>query len=249
MEIDVDRGVAPGTSKRGTREKTRQVSGIVADDIIAYIKREGLKRGDRLPTEPELMQTYGVSRTALREAMKVLASSGVVEVRHGHGTFVLETQSLIVTPPLDLGALFTRQTYLDVAEARTAIESEVARLAAMRATAQDIQELETLHAQMKSLPENTAFTDYDVKLHIVLARIAGNAIFSQIMEVLRQALSEYIFVTVSRLQNVGDLLREHEAVIDAVRRHDPQEAQRAMRHHVQNAAKRLELVLNAEVDA
>src|SRR6476619_820048 len=156
---------APTTPKGGARERSRQVSEIVADDIIAYIKREGLKRGDRLPTEPEMMQTYGVSRTALREAIKVLGSSGVIEVRHGHGTFVLETQSLIVTPPLDLGALFTRQTYLDVAEARTAIESEVAKLAAMRATPQDIRELEALHGQMKSLPEDAAFTDYDVKLH------------------------------------------------------------------------------------
>ena len=240
---------APTTPRGGARERSRQVSEIVADDIIAYIKREGLKRGDRLPTEPEMMQTYGVSRTALREAIKVLGSSGVIEVRHGHGTFVLETQSLIVTPPLDLGALFTRQTYLDVAEARTAIESEVAKLAAMRATPQDIRELEALHGQMKSLPEDAAFTDYDVKLHIVLARIAGNAIFSQMMEVLRQALSEYIFITVSRLQNVSDLLREHEAVIDAIRRRDPEGAQLAMRHHVQNAAKRLELVLNTEVEA
>ncbi|WP_188963254.1 FadR/GntR family transcriptional regulator [Deinococcus aquiradiocola] len=231
------------------KEKTRQVSEIVADDIIAFIKQQGLKRGDRLPTEPELMERYGVSRTALREAIKVLASSGVIEVRHGHGTFVLETQSLIVTPPLDLGALFTRQTYMDVAEARTAIESEVAKLAAQRATEQDLQDLERLHAQMKSLPEDAAFTDHDVRLHLMLARIAGNAILLQMMEVLRQALSEYIYLTVSRLQTVADLLREHEAVINAVRRRDPEGAQLAMRHHVQNAARRLEQVLNVEIEA
>ena len=231
------------------KEKTRQVSEVVADDIVAFIKTQGLKRGDRLPTEPELMERYGVSRTALREAIKVLASSGVIEVRHGHGTFVLETQSLIVTPPLDLGALFTRQTYMDVAEARTAIESEVAKLAAGRATEADVQELETLHTQMKSLDHDAEFTDYDVRLHLVLARVAGNTILLQMMEVLRQALSEYIFITVSRLQSVTDLLREHEAVIDAVRRRDPEGAQMAMRHHVQNAARRLEQVLNAEIEA
>lgn len=231
------------------KEKTRQVSEVVADDIVAYIKAQGLKRGDRLPTEPELMERSGVSRTALREAIKVLASSGVIEVRHGHGTFVLETQSLIVTPPLDLGALFTRQTYMDVAEARTAIESEVAKLAAGRATEADVQELETLHTQMKSLAHDAEFTDYDVRLHLVLARVAGNTILLQMMEVLRQALSEYIFITVSRLQSVADLLREHEAVIDAVRRRDPEGAQIAMRHHVQNAARRLEQVLNAEIEA
>lgn len=230
------------------REKTRQVSEIVADDIIRYIKEHGLKRGDRLPTEPEMMERYGVSRTALREAIKVLSSSGVLEVRHGHGTFVLETQSLIVTPPLDLGALFTRQTYMDVAEARTAIESEVAKLAAQRASAQDLQEIEQLHAQMKSLPEEAAFTDYDVKLHLVLARAAGNAILLQMMEVLRQALSEYIFITVSRLQNVEALLQEHDAVIEAIKRRDPEGAQLAMRYHVQNAARRLEQVLNAELE-
>jgi len=246
--VPAERTPPPGTP-RTVKEKTRQVSEIVADDIIAFIKQQGLKRGDRLPTEPELMERYGVSRTALREAIKVLASSGVIEVRHGHGTFVLETQSLIVTPPLDLGALFTRQTYMDVAEARTAIESEVAKLAAQRATEQDLQDLERLHAQMKSLPEDAAFTDHDVRLHLMLARIAGNAILLQMMEVLRQALSEYIYLTVSRLQTVADLLREHEAVIDAVRRRDPEGAQLAMRHHVQNAARRLEQVLNVEIEA
>jgi GntR family transcriptional repressor for pyruvate dehydrogenase complex len=231
------------------REKTRQVSEIVADDIIGYIKQHGLVRGDRLPTELELMERYGVSRTALREAIKVLCSSGVIEVRHGHGTFVLETQSLIVASSLDLGALFTRQTYMDVAEARTAIESEVAKLAAQRASAQDIAELEQLHVQMNSLPKDAEFTDYDVKLHLVLARAAGNAVLFQMMEVLRQALAEYIFITVSRLQNVEDLLREHEAVIGAIKRRDPEGAQLAMRHHVQNAARRLEQVLNAEIEA
>ncbi|WP_407538691.1 FadR/GntR family transcriptional regulator [Deinococcus radiomollis] len=235
------------TTVQAPREKARQVSEIVADDIIGYIKQHGLVRGDRLPTELELIERYGVSRTALREAIKVLGSSGVIEVRHGHGTFVLETQSLIVTPPLDLGALFTRQTYMDVAEARTAIESEVAKLAASRATESDVQELEALHEQMKSLAHDAEFTDYDVKLHLMLARVAGNAILLQMMEVLRQALSEYIFITVSRLQNVEDLLREHDAVIAAIRRRDPEGAQLAMRHHVQNAARRLEQVLNAEI--
>lgn len=238
------------TSARPARSRGRQVSEVVADDIIGYIKRERLQRGDRLPTEPELMERYGVSRTALREAIKVLASSGVIEVRHGHGTFVLETQSLIVTPPLDLGALFTRQTYMDVAEARTAIESEVARLAAIRASEEDIQELEALQTQMTRLPEDAAFTDYDVKLHLVLARAAGNAIFSQMMDVLRQALSEYIFMTVSRLppETVRELLAEHAAVINAIKRRDADAARDAMRQHIQNAARRLEQVLNAEVE-
>ena len=112
------------------RKRAISLTQEVMNDLAARIRGGQYKPGDKLPTEPEVMAQQGVSRTVVREAMSRLQAAGLVETRHGVGTFVLQPTS---TPPaLDLTTAVTIRDVLAMLELRISLETEAAGLAAMR---------------------------------------------------------------------------------------------------------------------
>lgn len=226
----------------------------VVEGVNARINDGALKPGDRVPPEPELMREFGVSRTVVREAMSRLQASGVVETRHGIGTFVLDRG---VGAPLlgkPTGNIKIRQK-LAMLELRISIESEAASLAAVRRSDQHLAAMrEALDAYDTHRRAGIATIDDDYRFHVQIAAATGNEYFEEVLSNLGGATMSVRTDSASnaggRTGAFGDSLmaladtkeitqREHEAIYEAIRRGDAASARAAMFMHLSNSRERL----------
>lgn len=214
---------------------------LVVERITQVIRDHKLTAGDRLPGEHELGERLNVSRPVLREALARLQSMGLVEIQRGRGTFVGNANSLTNCVRLLRSAVtITPQELLTYAELRTAIEVQAVRQAAERATVEDIAALTGLLRQLEddelSYP---AALEIDFAFHRKLVEIAGNPLMRNMMEVIYEfVLTQMTRTTPSQRENqLGRRL--HKAILTAVRDHDADGAERAMRQHMQAVLNRL----------
>lgn len=221
--------------------KRQTVVEAIAQALIRYIASHGLQGGDRLPSERELAKMAGASRLPLREAICVLKGLGILEARHGKGIFV---------KPLDLAALFgmlspllKTQATIDLKhlfEARLHLEASIAELAAANRSDANLQALQqALEGMQANLADQPAYVQHDMVFHQELARSTGNPIFHVFMASITDLLCELQ----SRYQDDTDVrqvaIAEHEAILDAVRHQNGQQAKAAMHVHIQNATSRV----------
>lgn len=216
----------------------------------------GLEPGDLLP-EAELIAELDVSRTVLREAIKVLAAKGLVEARPRTGTRVRSRSYWRLMDP-DILAWQTEggldepfQRHL--AEVRIIIEPAATRLAALRATEEEISLLEGAYAQMETHVFNSeAYIAADMQLHFGILAACHNEILEQMGAAIGEALETSRKITVETPGSSTAHLPLHKAVIDAVRARDGDAAERAMKElieFVQNDVERYFERLAAEGDA
>lgn len=218
-----------------TVSKQRLVDRVVADiqDLIVQGK---LPVGARLPPERELAQLFGVSRTVIREAVRILVTKGLLESKHGIGTMVRQgTRDQLVEP---LGWLLQRNdaTLDDLHEVRTILEVEIAAEAARRATPEDIAQLEQVieHAALVRA-DPAAFAATDAEFHQLLANILHNAMLSVLLDSIR-ALMAAIRLKVSRNSEFDTIvLADHAAILAAIRARNPMDARAAMQDHLVHA--------------
>jgi len=211
----------------------------LVEQVVEQIKNrilEGtLKRGARLPSERELAQQFAVSRTTVRQALKLLEQMGLVEIRVGAagGARVTVPTPETVASALALVMHFEEKPrFKELLEARRVVELATARLAAERASQEDVLALRDLAQQMaEALEQPAAFTRADVEFHLALARVAQN----RILESFLRSTEVLLYQMIGELAQVVDLrsegLRHHRALVQAVADHAPQEAERAMRAH------------------
>ncbi len=221
----------------GTRKKRRGLAKELVDALADRIRKRQIRPGDKLPTEFDLIREYGVSRTVVREAISGLQSAGLVETRHGIGTFVLEPP---LTPQfrVNRSSIPTVREVLAMLELRISLESEAAALAAERRTEEQLkslrQKLDEFKAAMHA-GDNAAEPDF--KFHLTVAEAAANHYFS---EVLAQFGTSTIPRTrINVLQSTRDqsaylqtLGREHERIYEAIAKGDPKAASKFMRAHL-----------------
>lgn len=221
------------------------VHGLVGD-LSRRIQDRELSPGDRLPTEAEIVRAFGVSRTVVREAMSQLQAAGLVETRHGIGTFVLATPApgIFRLEPSDMAASVD---VLAVLELRISLETEAAGLAAMRRTEAHLRVMsEALADFERHIADAGDGVGGDFRFHLEIARATGNPYFVDIMTHLGTKL-----IPRTRLQTVrepaerADYLarvnREHAEILAALVRQDPDSARAAMRVHLTNSRERLRL--------
>jgi GntR family transcriptional repressor for pyruvate dehydrogenase complex len=228
------------------RKRLRNLAHELVEGIGARIRDRVLKPGDKLPTEAEIMREWGVSRTVVREALSKLQAAGLVETRHGIGTFVLE-------PPaasgfrIDPAEIETAVDVLAVLELRISLETESAGLAAQRRTDEQLAEMRRALDEMAS-GEHQGGRDTvgpDFRFHHLIALSTGNRYFADIMSHLGATLIPRARINSSRLaredmpQYLRRLEREHEEIYDAIARRDPEAARAAMRLHLTNSRERL----------
>jgi DNA-binding FadR family transcriptional regulator len=222
--------------KRVKKESIRtQVFRQLRDQVL----RRSWPPGSKLPSEHELARSMGVSRVSLREGIQRLASLGILETRHGEGTFVRElTGEIYFNPLIPLLALDPADIF-HVLEYRRIVERGSAALAAERATEQDLADLEAVYALMQATRDNVAgFARADLEFHLVLAKATGNPVLIKVNNVLRSVLGISMENIVSTL-GVIDGLHYHRLLIDAVRARDAAEAERLMEEHVVRTVERL----------
>jgi len=205
----------------------------IVEQIRALIREGRWAPGDQIPPERELAERFRVSRTSVREALRALEMQGVIDSRQGGGTFVRTADTEALVPPLAAAIMRGRRELAEVLEVRELIEPGIARRAAMQATAEHVAELETLlERQRQCIAEGRSFVDEDTAFHYTLARAADNHILLRlhnlILDLLRESRQSYLHVP-DRPQTS---LRGHEAMLNAVKAHDPEAAYTASLAHI-----------------
>lgn len=210
------------------------LSDRVARQLRDLIVSGRLKPGDQLPAERELAQSFGVSRTVIREAVRSLAARGMVNVRSGSGSRVAAVDSSHVADSMQLylngiGGL----DYSAVHEVRTVLEQRIAHLAAQRATDDEVETLRSVLNHMRSVrddPEQAAETD--VEFHRTIAQMTGNPLFVVLLDSIREVLMEIRRATLSVPGRPEEAIDWHEHILDAIAEGDSEGAERAMRDHL-----------------
>ena len=201
------------------------------------IARGELAPGSLLPTEPEMSVRFGVSRSVVREALRVLDAKGLIDVRHGSGTRVTPPDRWDPLDPLLLQSLpgggSTARILRDLLETRGIVECEAAALAAARADAEDRAALAAaLETMRRSLDDPARFVTGDSAFHVALLRAARNRVLERLTQPMHALLSYAQQLTDAIPGVLGRALREHEAIAAAVQRGDAGGAREAMRAHL-----------------
>ncbi len=209
----------------------------VAEQIERRILEGELRKGDRLPTERELAEQFQVSRTAVREAMKSLAQKGLIDMRPGRGTIVIDgareamENSISLMMKLKLGEVGGSD---NLVEFRGILETEIAALAAARATEKEISAMrEAIRVMDGSLSDADAFISADNAFHEALAQATQNALILILINSIVHLLSEQrkqIFETEGGPER-GQI--HHRRILESIIRRDPEAARAAMRAHLQ----------------
>lgn len=221
----------------------------IARRLVEYLLSGEVSPGERMPSERELAQAFGVGRSAMREAIKSLSLLGLVEVRHGDGTYLRKSDSAILPQIIEWGLLLGEPRTRDLIEARQKIEQVVAGLAAQRRTGDDVASLRDCLVRMEAAsgPEVgvEAFVDADVQFHMMLAEAARNTALRDVLDGIQALLRVWIRRGISLGDRPGSVV-EHVPILEAVERGDPDAAERAMAAHMRLAGERLERALEAE---
>ena len=211
--------------------------------LAAQIESGDLQPGDRLPTEAQLSQSHGVSRSVVREAMHQLRSRGLLRSRQGSGVFV---DAAALSQPLvfDSRVLTSMTSVVQVVEVRRALEGEIAALAAERATRLQIRGLRDALAKLDAVTAAGADgVAEDLVFHRRIAEATGNPQFGLLLGFLEQYLREAMRVTrgnESRRTDFANAVRaEHAGIVAAIAAHDVDGARRMAVCHMQRAAQRL----------
>lgn len=209
------------------------LSNQAARHIRALIIAGDLRKGDRLPSERRLSEQLGVSRTALREATKLLKEEGWLVARVGVGTFVTEPSHNILKRPLSETPEPYHEKLKDLHQARRVIEPTIAALAARHATDEHLEEMYQAIAEMdQNLGNSSQFIIADNKFHMVLAQASQNSVFQLMLNSIVELLQEARKVTISVPGTAEMATQYHHRIFEAVRSGDPAEAKRAMEEHL-----------------
>ena len=218
----------------------------IVEQIEARILKGELKSGDKLPPEHELASQFGVSRTAIREAMKNLTSRGLVEVQAGRGTFVIDNPYKAVQHSLGLLLKLERDdSYKNLIDFREILEPEIAARAASQISDEDIAALqEALTTMQASLNDAETFIEADLDFHLTLAEAANNSLILAIVDTLIELLRDQRRNIANKVEGGARGQVHHKRIFEAVVRRDPEAARQAMRAHICQV--REELVTKAE---
>lgn len=231
------------TAPRGRRRFECAVPGSsdqIALEIRRYLNERHVHPGDRLGTEQELANEFGVSRPTLREALRSLSAAQLIRVGRGRtgGIFVARTPSegmrRVVTESMGFMLAADRVPLEEFLDARVALEVPLTGRAAVRADADVVVRLQdAIDATVGRLPGTPDFDDNDKCFHQIIAATAGNVILHALtgwtLEVLQPSLIRRIHAAVDGAQ----LIAQHRAILEGIRRNDRAEAERAMRAHLQ----------------
>jgi GntR family transcriptional repressor for pyruvate dehydrogenase complex len=217
-------------------KKTR-VAEAIADRVRARILDGTFQPGRALPSERVLAERFHVSRGTIRDGFRILEMIGLLETRHGQGTFPHELTLDRLVTPLASVLTYRRDLQEELMDVRRMFEPAVARVAATRVTAEDLQNLKRiLEAQRRQIKAGRSAIREDTAFHAALARATRNHIVERIMETLNDLLMESRKLTLKQRGRPERSLRGHEAIVHAMRHRDPGAAERAMHDHIDEIA-------------
>jgi GntR family transcriptional repressor for pyruvate dehydrogenase complex len=221
---------------------TDRYSGRIARQIQELVVSSQLVPGDKLPPERELAARYGVSRTAVREALKLLQERGFIEARTGSGSFVAKPGIASVTSSISLVSQMRRGTLGDLLEARLCLEGYISRLAVERATEDDIAVIEdTVSAMRRALSEDPhRYIDIDLDFHTALASASHNPFFVILSASLIDLIQSVRRVSVGVPGSMARAQAFHEGILACLKSRDAPRAQKLVADHLEQFRQDLE---------
>ncbi|GGN36940.1 MULTISPECIES: FadR/GntR family transcriptional regulator [Marinomonas] len=231
MQDDPSSTVTSSVESHREHKPQRNLAQKLVQEILHKIDNKEWSPGDKLPKEADIMQTHGVSRTVVREALQRLQASGHVETKHGIGTFILQSKG---QGPMDLSFDYVNDA-VEILELRIGLEVEIAGLAALRRSDEQLVEIRKALDALRAIDRNGHVSDAglaDFNFHLLIAKSAGNHYFVDIMKHMENSL-----VPRKRI-DVAHVNHEHEEVYAAIERGDSYAARAAMRLHLTNSRER-----------
>ncbi|MCO6451771.1 MAG: FadR family transcriptional regulator [Caldilineales bacterium] len=217
-------------------EREQRLYERVSERILDLIHGGMWEPGDRLPAERDLAQSFGVSRTVVREAVKVLEAQGVLESATGSGVYVREPDSRMVSRSFQtyLQLQDAKDIDIHIAEIRRVLETEIAALAAARATAVQRSDLIAICKEMRRFSGSArTLADLDFQLHLALAFATQNELFGVLLMPLMEQLREFFLIHWDDYGGPTEpVLTQHEALVDAVVAGDAELARQCMTEHL-----------------
>ncbi len=219
----------------------------IANRLLDQIRAQQLRPGDKLPAERNLARMMEVSRPVLREALRALALMRVVDIRQGDGTYITSLEPKQLISHLDF--VFSRDSIalVQLLEARRVIETGNVRLAAVRVTDDELTALEgRLGAMAACIDDPERFSELDIAMHTAVCAAANNFLLLQFMNII-STLGRLSRERTGGLRAVRDAaLHDHRRIVDALRRHDPDAAEAAMRDHLDHVDAGLKSVIGPD---
>jgi GntR family transcriptional repressor for pyruvate dehydrogenase complex len=232
------------TADTELRRRPRSLALELVEALSARIRDQRYPAGERLPTESDIVAEFGVSRTVVREAISKLQASGLVQTRHGVGTFVVgsgDARPFRISPQ----QMETLQDVIAVLELRIGVETEAAALAAQRRDARDLKAMRTaLDAFAAAVEAGRDAVGPDFQFHHEIARATQNPRFVDLIAALgigaipRARLAAPVERSDEQKAYLQRVNLEHESILDAIAEGDAEGARAAMRTHLANSRER-----------
>ncbi len=211
--------------------QTKTLTEQVADGIMNLIQETPYKAGDKLPTEKELCESTGAGRNTVREALKILASRNVLEIRQGAGTFVSEKQG-IPDDPLGFSMVNDHvKLTKDLLQVRIMLEPQIAALAAQCAKEHEIKELEEILEEMEAaMKKREDYSELDTKFHTKIAQCTHNIVMENLLPVIGKGVA--VFAKEVAQTEYDRTWISHRKIFCYIRDHKPFEAEMEMQYHL-----------------
>ena len=212
--------------------KTRASEDVIRQ-IADLIRNGSLNKGDQLPAERELCESFQVSRSTVREAIRSLESLGLIKSKQGNGTYVLVSSERVGVSQLAAGLMADKDELFDIFEVRKIIEPSVAQLAARFANPEDIRELEgILECQRLEVAAAKYTPETDTAFHLTLARIANNRVLNRLLQAIFDLLHDMQGEWLTTSSRAVKSLEGHVEILDAIMSEDCAAARDAMLNHL-----------------
>jgi len=210
----------------------------VASHIKALIRDNMLKPGEKLPNEMELCGLFSVSRPTIREAVKILVSQGIIEIRRGKGTYVRQMPG-ISEDPLGLDFIVNPNMRLMLIEARIIIEPGVARLAAQNADASAIAAIGASVREMEEIVlQNKVNIEAELDFHRNIAEATKNPVITRLIPIIMESITKTYSDAPRTTEDHRQALEEHRLIYKAIAARDPDSSFQAMHSHLDASYKR-----------
>ena len=221
--------------------------------LESAIREKKLVVGSKLPTEREMCESFGVSRTALREALRRLSARGLITIQKGSGMYVsdINIEDAIDTLNLYYDLKFDKNLLSQIIEVRYIFEPEIAKLAALNRSSKDLDELSLTQAEFEQCdPDNTQQeADLDNRFHLAITKATQNPVVQITMEpiyTLLPRMRNYIYGNIDGEKK--HTLQAHRSILDAIRKQDGDRAQKIMKEHLERTREIFHKHMNPEMN-
>ncbi|MBW2058865.1 MAG: FadR family transcriptional regulator [Deltaproteobacteria bacterium] len=214
----------------------RTLTSSLVREIQQRIASNEFKPGQKLPPHDEMAAMFGVSRTALREALKQLSLMGFVRLQHGRGTFVSSFNPSFLAESLSSLLLVDNEMAFELLEARQHIESVIAFMAAKNVTPRDIVDMKVLLREMKeelSMGRIDSYAEKNLAFHLLIARASKNRVLTMAIQTIRDLLKQFMAEFMTLVPEMTEsAMNYHIKIFKAIERGDALGAQKHMKNHI-----------------